>query len=47
MTVTLWDPALAGEVVTVKFSNISVFGTPGTSFGISRATQRQACAATK
>ena len=28
MTVTLWDPALAGEVVTVKFSNISVFGTP-------------------
>ena len=28
MTVTLWDPVLAGEVVTVKFSNISVFGTP-------------------
>ena len=28
MTVTLWDPVLAGEEVTVKFSNISVFGTP-------------------
>ena len=25
MTVTLWDPVLAGEEVTVKFSNISVF----------------------
>ena len=28
MTVTLWDPVLAGEEVTVKFSNVSVFGTP-------------------
>ena len=28
MTVTLWEPVLAGEMVTVKFSNISVFGTP-------------------
>ena len=28
MTVTLRDPVLAGEVVTVKFSNISTFGTP-------------------
>ena len=30
MTVTLWDPVLAGEEVTVKFSNINVpdFGTP-------------------
>ena len=30
MTVTLWDPALAGEEVTVRFSNIAVpaFGTP-------------------
>ena len=30
MTVTLWDPVLAGQMVTVKFSNINVpaFGTP-------------------
>ena len=28
MTVTLWDPVLAGQVVTVKFSNITAFGTP-------------------
>ena len=28
MTVTLWEPVLAGEMVTVKFSNNSVFGTP-------------------
>ena len=28
MTVTLWDPVLAGEEVTVKFSNIATFGTP-------------------
>ena len=30
MTVTLWDPVLAGQVVTVKFSNhnIPAFGTP-------------------
>ncbi len=28
MTVTLWDPVLAGEEVTVRFSNISTFGTP-------------------
>ena len=30
MTVTLWDPVLAGEVVTVKFSNVAIpaFGTP-------------------
>ena len=30
MTVTLWDPVLAGEEVTVKFSNHATpaFGTP-------------------
>ena len=28
MTVTLWDPVLAAEEVTVRFSNVSTFGTP-------------------
>ena len=28
MTVTLWDPVLAGEEVTVRFSNAASFGTP-------------------
>ena len=28
MTVTLWDPVLAGEEVTVRFSNVSISGKP-------------------